>query len=141
MTCALAAVLFLTSCSSSADSPPAPSSAALLRNIPPADPAKYPSLRERKSWRNPYLVIRTDRVGLVTSTEANEERILKPPEVLDALAQLPLSSWPYGRAVAVLVDEKSAASEQDRVALRKDRGIVVGQLEGAHVAINWIPTS
>jgi hypothetical protein len=58
--------------------------------------------------------------------------------VLNALARLPASAWPYGRAVAVVVDEKPASSEQDKIALRRNRGIVAGDLEGAHVAINWI---
>jgi hypothetical protein len=64
--------------------------------------------------------------------------MLKPEEVLNALAQLPPSAWPYGRAVAILVDQKRATSETDKIALRKNRGIVEGDLQGAHVAIRWI---
>jgi hypothetical protein len=64
--------------------------------------------------------------------------MLKPEEVLNALAQLPASAWPYGRAVAVLVDEKRASAEQEKVALRRNRGVVEGDLQGAHVAIRWI---
>jgi hypothetical protein len=75
---------------------------------------------------------------MLTSITANEEQILKPEEVLNALARLPASAWPYGRAVAVVVDEKPASSEQDKIALRRNRGIVAGDLESAHVAINWI---
>jgi hypothetical protein len=37
------------------------------------------------------------------------------------------------------VDEKRASSETDKIALRKNRGIVEGDLQGAHVAIRWIP--
>ena len=121
---------------------PAPADAAtLLQAIAAADPAKYPALQETKHWSNPYLVIRPEAVGLLSSVAANEERILKPEEVLNALAQLPATAWPYGRAVAVLVEEKRASSEQDKVALRRSRGIVAGDLEGAQVAIRWIPTS
>jgi hypothetical protein len=120
--------------------PPPPDAATLLQAIAAADPAKYPSPREPRRWSNPYLVIRPDAVGLLTSVAANEEQILKPEEVLNALARLPASAWPYGRAVEILVDEKPTASESDKVALRRNRGIVAGDLEGAHVAINWIPT-
>jgi hypothetical protein len=112
------------------DAPPPPDAATLLQAIPAADPAKH--------WGNPYLVIRTDAVGLLTSVTANEEQILKPEEVLNALARLPASAWPYGRAVAILVDEKPSASEADKIAIRRSRGIVAGDLEGARVAINWI---
>jgi hypothetical protein len=121
--------------------PPPPDAASLLQAIAAADPAKYPSAHESRRWSNPYLVIRPDAVGLLTSVAANEEQILKPEEVLNALARLPASAWPYGRAVEILVEEKPAASESDKVALRRNRGIVAGDLEGAHVAITWIPTS
>ena len=120
---------------------PAPDAATLLQAVAAADPAKYTPLREAKHWSNPYLVIRPDAVGLLTGVAANEEQILKPEEVLNALAQLPASAWPYGRAVAILVDEKPTSSEQDKIALRRNRGIVAGELESAHVAINWVPTS
>ena len=115
--------------------------ASLVQQIPAADPAKYPSLQESRHWSNPYLVIRSDSVGLLNSVAANEEQILKPGEVLNALARLPASAWPYGRAVAILVDENATTSEADKIAIRRSRGIVAGDLESAHVAIQWIPTS
>lgn len=121
--------------------PPAPDAATLLQAIAAVDPAKLPALQEAKHWSNPYLVIRADRVGLLTGVAASEEQKLKPGEVLNALAQLPASAWPYGRAVAVLVDEKSTGSEPERISLRRNRGIVEGDLQGAHVAIRWIPSS
>lgn len=123
------------------NAPPPPDAATLLRGIAAADPAKHPSLQETRHWSNPYLVIRPDAVGLLTSVTANEEQILKPEEVLNALARLPASAWPYGRAVAVLVEEKASGSEADRIAIRRSRGIVAGDLQGAGVAINWIPAS
>ncbi len=119
---------------------PPPDAATLLQAVAAADPAKYPSLQETRHWSNPYLVIRPEAVGLLTSITANEEQILKPEEVLNALARLPVSAWPYGRAVAILVDEKPTASEADKIAIRRNRGIVAGDLEGAHVAIDWIST-
>jgi hypothetical protein len=130
----------LASCSRPSPSPPQ-DSASLLQTIAAADPAKFPSLQPTKHWSNPYLVIRPDTVGLLTGITANEEQILKPEEVLNALARLPASAWPYGRAVAILVEERPASSEQDKIALRRNRGIVAGDLESAHVAISWIPTS
>ena len=123
------------------NAPPPPNAATLLETIAAADPAKYPSPPASKRWSNPYLVIRPDAVGLVTGVTANEEQILQPEEVLSALARLPASAWPYGRAVAILVEEKPTASESDKVAIRRSWGIVDGDLESAHVAIRWIPTS
>jgi hypothetical protein len=125
----------------SRQNPPAPPDAAtLLQSVAAADPAKYPATQEPRHWSNPYLVIRPDAVGLLTGIAASEEQILKPEEVLNALARLPESAWPYGRAVAILVDEKPTSSEPDKIALRRNRGIVAGDLQGAHVAIHWIST-
>jgi hypothetical protein len=118
-----------------------PDARARLQKISAADPAKYPSLKESRNWSNPYLVVRPDKIGLLTGVAANEEQMLKPEEVVGALADLPASAWPYGRAVAVLVDEKAAASDQDKISLRRNRGIVDGELRDAQVAIYWIPTS
>jgi hypothetical protein len=112
-----------------------------LQAVAAADPAKLPGLQEGKHWSNPYLVIRPASVGLLTRVAANEEQILKPNEVLHALAQLPASAWPYGRVVAILVDTKPTSSEEDKIALRRNRGIVAGELQNAHVAMQWIPTS
>ncbi len=130
---------WVTACSKQA--PPPPDAATRLQSIVDADPAKYPALGEAKHWSNPYLVIRADRVGLLSGAAANEEQMLKQDEVLNALAELPASVWPYGRAVAILVDERGSSSEQGKAALRRNRGIVDGELRGAHVAIDWIPPS
>jgi hypothetical protein len=135
----LCALSFSLACSRQNPSAP-PNAATLLQSVAAADPAKYPSTQEPKHWSNPYLVIRPDAVGLLTGIAAHEEQILKPEEVLDALARLPVSAWPYGRAVAILVEEKPTASEPDKIALRRNRGIVAGDLEGAHVVIHWIPS-
>jgi hypothetical protein len=119
----------------------APDAMTLLQDVAPADPAKYPAMQGNKHWGNPYLVVRTDKVGMLSGADAIEEQLLKPEEVLDALAHLPPSAWPYGRAVAVLVDAKPTSSEEEKTALRRNRGIVAGELQTAHIAIHWIPSS
>jgi hypothetical protein len=132
---------FTISSCSRPSAPATPDAKARLRGIAIADPAKYASLKESKHWSNPYLVVRADKIGLLTGVAANEEQMLQPDEVLNALADLPTSAWPYGRAVAVLVDKKAAGSEQDKISLRRNRGIVDGELRGAQIAIYSIPTS
>ena len=140
--CVFSVLVFaLTVASCTRQTAPPPDAATQLRALPAADPAKYPAPQESRHWSNPYLVIRPDSVGLLTSVAANEEQILKPEEVLNALARLPPSAWPYGRAVAILLEEKPTASDADKIALRRSRGIVAGDLQGAAVAINWISTS
>ena len=137
--CALTISLSLTACSRNA--PPPPDAATLLQNLPAGDPAKYPHVHQSRNWDNPYLVVRPDGIGLVTAIAAHEERILKPDEVLDVLAQLPPTAWPYGRVVAILVDTGPTSSEEDKIAIRRNRGILAGELQGAQVAIEWQPGS
>jgi hypothetical protein len=110
-----------------------------LQAIPPADPAQYERIQDMKKWRNPYLIVRTDGVALFDSANS-AEIVLKPDELLPALARLPASNWPYGRVVAA-AENSLRASEQDGVAIRRNKGIVGGMLEGAHVAVKWIPAA
>ena len=107
---------------------------ARIEQIPDADPQKY---RATKDWRNPYLIIKVDGVALVDAAN-DEEHLLKTDKFVDSLAQLPSSSWPYGRVV--MLAEDSVHSTGDDVMLRKNRGIVAGTLEGMHVLINWAPS-
>jgi hypothetical protein len=110
---------------------------ARLQQIPAADPQKYADMRDMKAWRNPYLIIRFDGVGLLDPAN-NEQRLLKPDEVLDALAALPASAWPYGRVV-VMTETAAPSSEEQRVGIRRNKGIVAGTLESVHILINWVP--
>jgi hypothetical protein len=117
----------------------APSPEARIQQIPPADPQKYTGLRDMKAWRNPYLIIRPDGVGLLDPANS-EQRLLKPDEVLDALAALPASAWPYGRVV-VVTENSLTSSEEQRIAIRRNKGIVAGTLESVHILINWVPSA
>lgn len=118
--------------------PQAPDPQTILQAIPPADAAKYHHIQDMKNWRNPYLIVRPDGVALFDVADS-AEIILKPDELLPALAKLPASNWPYGRVVAA-AEATASKSEQDKVAIRKNRGIVGGILEGAHIAVDWVPS-
>jgi hypothetical protein len=65
---------------------------------------------------------------------------LKTDDLLAALAKLPASNWPYGRVVAAQ-ENGVRASKQDGVAIRRNKGIVGGILEGAHIAVEWVPSA
>jgi hypothetical protein len=117
--------------------PPDPQT--ILQAIPPADSVKYQHIRNMKDWRNPYLIVRTDGVALFDAADS-AEIILKTEELLPALAKLPASNWPYGRVVAATEAGRNS-SEQDRVAIRRNKGIVGGILQGAHIAVDWVPSA
>lgn len=112
--------------------------AARIQAIPAADPATYRDLRDSRTWRNPYLIVKPNGVALL-DVDNSLERYVDPNDLIQALAQLPPSAWPYGRVVAV-AESGASASEDDRARIRKNRAIVAGTLEGMHVLINWIPS-
>jgi hypothetical protein len=135
-----AAVGMLTSCSAAPKAPdPAALATARILAIPEPTPEKYRSLIHRKGWRNPYLIIRADGVGLLDPDD-HLERILKPEELTQALGNLPLSAWPYGRVVAVTENGVRSGANDD-VKIRANRAIVAGTLESMHVLINWVPSA
>jgi hypothetical protein len=137
---ALALCVSLAACSSQ-PAAPAPDPEAALRAIPASDPAQYEHVQDMKKWRNPYLIVRAKDVALLDSAD-NAEIMLKPDELLPALARLPASNWPYGRVVAAATDAgRINASEQEAIAVRRNKGIVGGLLQGAHVAIKWVPSA
>jgi hypothetical protein len=111
----------------------------LLQAIPSADSAQYDHIQDMKKWRNPYLIVRADGVALLDAAD-NAEIAVKPDEVISELARLPASNWPYGRVVAA-AETGARASEQDGVAIRRNKGIVGGLLQGAHVAVKWVPSA
>ena len=141
----------LAGCSSERAAP-APGPDVALQAIPPSDPAQYESLHDMKKWRNPYLIVRADDVALLDAADS-AEIMLKPDELLPALSRLPASDWPYGRVVAAAVPtaavsavmstgkDRSNASDPQAIAIRRNKGIVGGLLQGAHIAIKWVPSS
>jgi hypothetical protein len=128
--------LALTACSNQ-DAVTAPDPSAELQAIPAADSAKYQQIQDMKKWHNPYLIVRTDGVALLDAADSAEIH-LKTDELLPALAKLPASDWPYGRVVAA-TENGVRASEQDGVAIRRNKGIVGGILDGAHIVVRWVP--
>jgi len=129
----------LAGCSSQQNAVKPPDPEVVLQTIPAADPAQVERIRDMKTWRNPYLIVRTDGVTLLDSAD-NAEITVKTDDLLAELARLPVSNWPYGRVVAA-TEISARSSEQDAVAIRRNKGIVGGMLEGAHVAIRWVPAA
>ena len=111
----------------------------ILQAIPAASSTQYDQVRDMKTWRNPYLIVRTDGVVLYDVAD-NAEIRLRPDELLPALAKLPASNWPYGRVVAA-TETNSRNSDQDAVAIRRNKGIIGGMLQGAHIAVKWVPAT
>jgi len=58
-----------------------------LESIPMPDPAKYPPLSDMRGWKNPYLVVREDGIGIVDLSN-REIRMLQPEEIPAELVSL-----------------------------------------------------
>ena len=127
--CALSAA-----CEKGTPAPPDP--AAALRAIPAADAARYARVSDMKQWRNPYLIVKVDGVMLLDAAD-NAEIAVKTDDLLATLGRLPVSDWPYGRVVAV-TENARRSSEPDGIAIRRNKGIVGGMLQGAGVAVRWV---
>ncbi len=131
--------VIVAACSSPQNAPKTPDPEAVLQALPQAFPAQYDRIQDMKKWRNPYLIVRADGVALYDSADS-AEILLKTDEVLRALARLPASNWPYGRVVAA-AEIGVRASEQEGIAIRRNKGILGGLLESAHVAVKWVPSA
>lgn len=107
-----------------------------LQSIPVATAEVYKKV-DLKAWKNPYVIVRSDGVGLLDVTN-NEEHIMKIDELPDALAKLPASAWPYGRVVA-LADDRSPAADKGRI--RDNKAAIASMLHSSQVEIEWVPLS
>jgi len=108
---------------------------ARIQQIPAADAQQYAGMKDMKAWRNPYLIVKADGIGLLDAAN-NEQQKVNADKVAEALARLPASAWPYGRVVAI--QESSAATESEKTDLRRNRALLAGTLEDLHVAIQWV---
>jgi hypothetical protein len=132
----------LAACSKSPDAAPVAAAQAPgatgLHSIPAPDPSKYSSFRDTGEWKNPYLVVREDGIGLVDLSN-HEVHILKPDEVPAELAALPSSAWPYGRVVLVASAVPKLPTDRAKAELRKNRGLLAGTLREMNVQIREAP--
>jgi hypothetical protein len=115
--------------------PPQPTG---LESIPAPDPSKYPSIADMSRWKNPYLVVREDGIGIVDLSN-REIHMLKPEEIPAELATLPLSAWPYGRVVLVAQAVPKNPSAETKTRLRENRALLLGTLKELDVQYRETP--
>jgi hypothetical protein len=112
--------------------------AASLQGIPQADPHTFGKV-DVHAWKNPYLIV-NPRGVVILDVADHEEKQFKPEELASALARLPQSAWPYGRVIAVTVDEQNT-TEDEKIGLRKNRALISGTLKDLQIYVNWIPSA
>jgi hypothetical protein len=109
-----------------------------LESIPAPDPLKYPRISDLVNWKNPYLVIREDGIGMVDLSN-HEIHMLKPEEVPAELVALSPTAWPYGRVVLIAQAIPKDANEQTKASLRKNRALLIGTLKELDVQYQEAP--
>lgn len=134
----LALAAALVSCSKPPEPPPEETHSTELLSIPPADPAKYPGVSNLANWKNPYLVVRDDGIGVVDLSN-HEIRILKPEEIPAELVSMGSSAWPYGRIVLVAQATPKNPTDQAKADLRKNRALLLGTLKELEVQFQEAP--
>jgi hypothetical protein len=128
----------LTSCSKPPEPPPEEPHSTELQSIPLPDPAKYPSVSNMASWKNPYFVVREDGIGVVDLSN-HEIRILKPEEIPAELVSMGSSAWPYGRIVLIAQAALKNPTDQAKADLRKNRALLLGTLKELDVQYQEAP--
>jgi hypothetical protein len=56
---------------------------------------------DEKDWRNPLIDLTADGRVLLRSTSHPTFRAIDPADLRRAVAELPVSDWPYGRIIAI----------------------------------------
>jgi len=102
------------------------------------DPTKYPGIKDMSGWKNPYLVVRDDGIGIVDLSN-REIHMLKPEEIPAELVSLPSSAWPYGRVVLVAQAHPQDPSDQTKTQLRENRALLLGTLKELDVQYQETP--
>jgi hypothetical protein len=142
VTIVLLTLQVLVGCTKATNPAPSAESAASketgLETIPAADPTKFPKYDHMGDWKNPYLVVRDDGIGMVDLSN-HEVHILTPEQVPAELASLGAGAWPYGRVVLVTQAMPKDAGDQTKAEIRKNRGLLVGTLKELDVQMKEFP--
>ena len=109
--------------------------------IPPPDLSKYKDVRDAKDWRNPYLVIRTEGVGVILKGTPVERRIISCDELFTFLESLPATAWPYGRVAAIQEIGIRRGNGKDNQPIAENKTKVGRILTSLDVKADWWPSA
>ena len=118
----------------------------LLQNrIPKPDLQKYSSVQIGENWKNPYLIVRPDGIGIIETTPAGRGiSVASVPHVVesvpDVLEKLPDSAWPYGLVVAVQ-DVGILSSSDDKTRIEANRKELLRLLRQHGIAVELWPSA
>jgi len=81
--------------------------------IKPAAAERYKAIRNATKWENPYLMVGPDHI-VVRAKGLAGLKIVVPDALEQTLLELPITSWPYGKVVAVQENGDRADKSDDK---------------------------
>jgi hypothetical protein len=111
----------------------------LKSRVPPADPNKYRSVSDARSWQNPYLTVQSNGIDARPISPATEASTMSPSDTLAYLEKLPSIAWPYGLVVAV--QENGLRAPGDDARIKRNREELVRLLEKAGIKVELWPSA
>jgi len=110
----------------------------LQNRIPKPDPQKYSSVQSANDWKNPYLIVGPDGIGIVGITSVGQG--ISVESIPDVLQKLPDSAWPYGLVVAVQ-DVGILSSSGDKPRIEANRAELLRLLRQRGIAAELWPSA
>ena len=87
--------------------------ARLDPRIKPAVTERYKAIRNASKWENPYLMVGPDSI-VVRARGLAGLKIVPADALEQTLLELPVTSWPYGKVVAVQENGDRADKSDDK---------------------------
>jgi hypothetical protein len=94
------------------------STGSLDYRIPTADESKYADIETVAKWKNPAIFIQADKTIAVRWNQTHRKTI-PLSQLRNTVIHLPVSAWPYGKAIAVVQPPPKKYGTPDDIPLNK----------------------
>ena len=113
----------------------------LNARIGPANPQRYKSIHDAKSWQNPTLVIRQNGIEVISKGLPSGRRTVASTDLRRTLIDLPVTTWRYGRVVAVQDIGLRAGDLSDAQPIEDNRNVTLAILKTLQVTVEGWPSA
>ncbi len=113
----------------------------LDKRIPGPNPGKYKRITDAQNWLNPILTIQADGIQVASKGVPGGRNLVAPEGLLQALVNLPLNAWPYGRVVLASDTSIRATNGKDEASIKRNHQATEEILKELGVAIEWWPSA
>lgn len=107
-------------------------------NIPSADLKKRNVVRDGPDWKNPFLVVGSAGIKVISASRPQESEIIPLEQLAMTLKELPISDWPYGRIIAI---QSQSIRGRDMGLIRQNETEVEKLLKALGLEIDQWPSS